>query len=742
MLHSLKRFWLVWVLLLSGTQSMFGFALLGPIGADTWQVDTIGYFLSPPMTNYTDIGAPKNIGEGYRWNMPTIYYTYDASFIDYFGSNGMAAVDAAFAVFNNLSNVDSYSSGLTEWPQTSTRINNTAYALGLIDLKSSTMAILMEQLGLAQPQRWIYCLHDRILISPAVCPDYEYLTVMRNYDPVTQVYSDTVNGTLYGFKIGENCGLNPNPSAPYVADAMEYSPDPAAYAAGQTFAVADYEGLFSYGDFYTSLTQDDLGGLRYLYSSNRINVEVTEPNSVQLYTNSSTNVIITTSNLALFVQQALTNNTTALLALYPGLLITSVSNFVTNLVTTNVSPFFYYPSGQPAGTELVGYNVTYTTNPILAYAYTFGNVITNHYYTSGYVSTITTNVTYPNGYPAGYVVTNAVTNTTIGSYINGDFYIIPTNLCGNGYQITATDLVSTISVTNILGTNATGATGITNGQNTVVTQITYYSQYTLVAYPVQCNTNSAVELREGVEHINFVRADYDSLLSGIWTPFTNYYSLTQVTNNLPLVQTYQRVVTQPDILISAADLASGPSATPASSAFTRNINFNSTAAPTNLSGPGTITPNVSFVFNKVGPLYFSPNPSFLTDRTAAQTFLWASYDGTTNYPVVYPSTVSLSNLLTEIFFQITNTSPLAVASITTNNAGFPYNVQLGATGGTPPYFWSVPTNSPALPPGLNLSAAGNISGEPTTTGTYDFIIQVTDSGSRTNEREFSIQVDP
>jgi len=47
-----------------------------------------------------------------------------------------------------------------------------------------------------------------------------------------------------------------------------------------------------------------------------------------------------------------------------------------------------------------------------------------------------------------------------------------------------------------------------------------------------------------------------------------------------------------------------------------------------------------------------------------------------------------------------------------------------ASGGTPPMTW---TESGALPPGLTLSAAGQLSGDPATAGTYPIIVTVTDS---------------
>ncbi len=59
-----------------------------------------------------------------------------------------------------------------------------------------------------------------------------------------------------------------------------------------------------------------------------------------------------------------------------------------------------------------------------------------------------------------------------------------------------------------------------------------------------------------------------------------------------------------------------------------------------------------------------------------------------------------------------------------------FQAQLNATGGTPPYTFSVPSGS-ALPPGLTLNSAGMISGFPTMARLYTFNLQVTDSQNMT-----------
>jgi hypothetical protein len=81
-----------------------------------------------------------------------------------------------------------------------------------------------------------------------------------------------------------------------------------------------------------------------------------------------------------------------------------------------------------------------------------------------------------------------------------------------------------------------------------------------------------------------------------------------------------------------------------------------------------------------------------------------------------------------------NMSPVATTAvypiqITTSSMpdatnGVFYTATLTAIGGVAPYLWSLLSGT--LPPGLSLSSAGVISGTPTTSGIYNFAVQVTD----------------
>src|SRR5262249_11109488 len=66
-----------------------------------------------------------------------------------------------------------------------------------------------------------------------------------------------------------------------------------------------------------------------------------------------------------------------------------------------------------------------------------------------------------------------------------------------------------------------------------------------------------------------------------------------------------------------------------------------------------------------------------------------------------------------------------------------------ATGGTPPYSWSLVSGS-ALPGGLALSTNGTISGTPTISGTTNFSVQVADSSAtqQTATKALSILINP
>jgi hypothetical protein len=236
------------------------FSLLGPI--EEWQTPELGYF-APEI----DVGGPKNIGEEYRWNVPVITYGFDEAFMDYFGKAGVAAVDSAFDILNSLPAASQMQ--LTSFPTIVRLDNYRATSQNLLDLKSAVLALVVEQLGLASPERYVWTLRAR-----SVYPDQpftNYYVVQRNFDPYTFLPSRFVNGTRYTYEIDEFAN-------PDFADAVDIPIDP-EYARSSVagwldygYTYLSYSGPYS-GAFLYSLSQDDAGGLRYLLDTNNVNYE-------------------------------------------------------------------------------------------------------------------------------------------------------------------------------------------------------------------------------------------------------------------------------------------------------------------------------------------------------------------------------------------------------------------------------------------------------------------------------------
>lgn len=71
--------------------------------------------------------------------------------------------------------------------------------------------------------------------------------------------------------------------------------------------------------------------------------------------------------------------------------------------------------------------------------------------------------------------------------------------------------------------------------------------------------------------------------------------------------------------------------------------------------------------------------------------------------------------------------------------GMAYTASLNATGGGPPYTWSISSGS--LPAGLSLSSTGVISGTPSSPGSYSFTVQVADAEGNSATQSLMLQVD-
>lgn len=465
------------------------FTLHGEIPA--WFTDNAGLFPG-------DIYGPVNLGEEYRWAVPSIFYAFDESFLNYFGEKGVEEVEKAVAMLNALPRMSQID--INAYPTHSQRVNYRARDLSLLDLKSYALKHLVEQLGLATPARFTFTLRGR---DPQAAVT-NYLVIMRNFDPETWIPTPFINGQLWSYtSIYDN-------QTPAVKAAVLTEPVDPLILAEPVAAVGPgfTPSVFGLGSFFTGLTRDDVGGLRYIYRPENRNVET-------------------------------------------------------------------LPADALTGATGVGGG---------------GGVVVGGGGGGAWVPIISTN--------------------DLGG------------ITGGGGAWTPIQPAGTNGVTGGVGGGTAGG-----------------------FVPI------SDALRGGIDKILFTRgpAVFVNGQYALAHRFTE--SITFVTNGITRTVNQQvtRILTAPDILFTAADLA----ATDTSSAVmsrgegaTSNdaINGNQT-----LDGPGQFGGPISITFNKVGPTLFNSYPSFLGEANGFPDFIWGSFDGSTNDPVVYPIGSTIRDLERSVF---------------------------------------------------------------------------------------------
>lgn len=112
-----------------------------------------------------------------------------------------------------------------------------------------------------------------------------------------------------------------------------------------------------------------------------------------------------------------------------------------------------------------------------------------------------------------------------------------------------------------------------------------------------------------------------------------------------------------------------------------------------------------------------------------------SVAGTFNFTVqATDSTSPTPQVVTQPLSITITVAPLVINTTSSNlpsgtiNTAYP-STALNASGGIPPYSWTITAG--ALPTGLTLSSAGQVSGTPTASGTFNFTAKVTDSATPT-----------
>ena len=302
----------------AGLQMAQAFVMIGPMATNRLTTTNAGP--TAINLNYTDdLGGPKERKSFYRWNMPSLTYAFDASFINYFGLEGRSAINEAMGVINDffsnedyagMSNLDLAASGHGfHGNYNTTWINTTAQNLGILDIKSLTLGLMVNQLGLGNPHRYAFSIRDATTNQASTIINFRVR--LNNFDPITENPIDMINNVKYSYRLvhdGTNSvGINsPNFIMPSSADMEEFTTDTGGNAWTAVAGIADafygntalfwtdtptlynfgvyYDGKNAMGDKYKprhALTYDDAGGLRYLYRKDNYVYE-TMPSNVVL----------------------------------------------------------------------------------------------------------------------------------------------------------------------------------------------------------------------------------------------------------------------------------------------------------------------------------------------------------------------------------------------------------------------------------------------------------------------------
>jgi len=150
----------------------------------------------------------------------------------------------------------------------------------------------------------------------------------------------------------------------------------------------------------------------------------------------------------------------------------------------------------------------------------------------------------------------------------------------------------------------------------------------------------------GVGKIEFVKVQYNSLLGTEFGTNTAIFKIPLLTNGQVSMMSVTRTNTAPDIIFTAANLSQGAIA---DTELSRSITFVASTVPASPGGgiiPSVMSPAQVVTFNNIGPIYYNETPYFLTQDTAIEypIFIWGSFDGSTNAPIVFPQGTSLTAL--------------------------------------------------------------------------------------------------
>jgi Putative Ig domain len=263
---------------------------------------------------------------------------------------------------------------------------------------------------------------------------------------------------------------------------------------------------------------------------------------------------------------------------------------------------------------------------------------------------------------------------------------------------------------------------------------------------IQVSPSNTISMDEGQTQIFVATLGLDTKMQGVtWTAPTGTGCAGTGCGTISSTTASQIIYTSPvgltsTLTVSLKATANGNSSAIATTTITVNQapQFTTLTLPNGANGVGYsqqvvaefgVTPYIFTAVCPGGGAGCLP-PGLTINRNTGIIVGTPTTKGTYTFAVQLTDNAFMPLTATSIPFTVTinPATALTISSTVLANAtvGTPYSASVQATGGVPPYSWSLPANS--LPPGLIFNTtSGQISGTPTAAGVFSFFPTVTDS---------------
>ncbi|MER8830136.1 putative Ig domain-containing protein [Mesorhizobium sp. M0938] len=316
--------------------------------------------------------------------------------------------------------------------------------------------------------------------------------------------------------------------------------------------------------------------------------------------------------------------------------------------------------------------------------------------------------------PYGYVVTAGALPPGLNLSATGDLTGTPTTAGTFNFTVTATDAngftgaqayavsISAPAITLAPSTLTDGTAGMAYAEGLSATGGTAPYGFALTAGTLPTGLTLGA----------------DGSLTG--TPTTagsfNFTVTATDANGFTGVQAYALSIAAPTITLAPSTLPDGTG----SIAYAQTFSASGGAAPYDyMVGAGALPPGLSL--SASGDLSGTPTTA-----------------GTFNFTVTATDANGFPGTQVYALSIAAPTITLAPSTLPGGTGGIAYTQALAASGGAAPYGYVVTAG--ALPPGLNLSAAGDLSGTPTTAGTFNFTVTATDANGFTGVQVYALSI--